>query len=101
MVLEVFNNPDGCCHASCEQMSQWIHISFNEIKLSDRMIAYNSRKHHQFTYFPNEPVRAAAAPPIVPAPQVLATSLPAPERRDSGWNDTNDSTSEPSTFESE
>ena len=63
------NNPDGPCrHASCEQMSQWIHTSFNEIKLSERMIAYNSWRHHQFSYFPNEPARAAVPPPIVPAP---------------------------------
>ena len=69
MVSEVSNNPDGPCrHASCEQMSQWIHTSFNEIKLSERMIAYNSWRHHQFSYFPNEPARAAVPPPIVPAP---------------------------------
>ena len=83
MVLEVSSNPDGPCrHASRAQMSQWIHTSFNEIKLSNRMIAYNSWRHHQFTYFPNEPARAAVAPPNAPAAQVL----------DPGWDDTDDST---------
>ena len=86
MVSKVSNYPgDGQCHhASCEQMSQWIHISFNEIKPSNCKIAYNSWRHHQFTYFPNEPVRAAVAPPIIPAAQVF----------DPGWDDTDDSTSE-------
>ena len=62
LLVEVSNNPDGpYCHASCEQMSQWICSSFNEIKLSDHMIASNSWRHHQFTYFTNEPARAAVA----------------------------------------
>jgi hypothetical protein len=76
MVSELSNNPGGPCrHASCEQMSQWIHTSVNEIKLSDHMIVYNSWRHRQFTYLPKEPAYAAVAPPIVPAAQVLAASV--------------------------
>jgi DDE superfamily endonuclease len=108
MVSEVSNNPDGPCrHASREQMSQWIYTSFNEIKLSNRMIAYNSWRHHLFTYFPNEPARAAVAPlnvpvaaaaavapPVVPADQVLAASLVPERQQDPGWDDTDNSTFE-------
>ena len=119
MISEISNNPNGpCCHASREQMSQWIHTAFKEIKLSNRMIAYKSWRHHQFTYFPNEPARdavpptpIAAAPPnepahdtVAPPPIVtaaaaqavpLAASLPPEQRQDPGWDDTDDSDFEP------
>ena len=63
MVEEVTNNPTVACRpASRLQMSEWIHMSFNELKESN--IGYNSWRHHDYSYFPNEPARAAIAADI-------------------------------------
>jgi hypothetical protein len=43
-------------------MSEWIHMSFNELKESN--IGYNSWRHHDYSYFPNELARAAIVPDI-------------------------------------
>ena len=65
MVEEVTNNPTVACRPASQlvQMSGWIHTSFNELKESN--IGYNSWRHHDYSYFPNEPpARAAIAPDI-------------------------------------
>ena len=59
MVEEVTNNPTVACRpASRLQMSEWIHMFFN--KLKDSNIGYISWRHHDYSYFPNEPAARAA-----------------------------------------